>query len=470
MKQLREAYIKDIKISMLKGVHFGASLILFYLFWLLFRYGFLNFEQSWKDRYNILVLLGYGCILFFLCRTYNAYLLAYTEIHKLVLTEFFSQLFSVAAIYLFVSVGWNKWANPAVFIVLLIAQMILNIAWTAVADRYYVRLYPPRKTILVYRNETDQKRFGSIQGKSAERLYSIEKKTRYTGSEFSEIRAELEPYEAVFVAGVDSRCRNGILKYCQENNIPGFFLPHVGDVIMQGARHIQAFDSPVLHISRKYMRPEYRTAKRLLDIVFSLAGLVLLSPLMGLIAAVIRLSDGGPAIYKQTRLTRNEKLFTIYKFRSMRIDAERDGVARLSAGETDERITPVGRFMRRFRLDEMPQLFNILKGDMSFVGPRPERPEIAEAYYKTMPDFRLRLQVKAGLTGYAQVYGRYNTSPYEKLEFDLLYINQMSLLTDLELILATLTTMFSKDSTQGVDLSPLPADAPTKYDDPSVSM
>ena len=134
-----------------------------------------------------------------------------------------------------------------------------------------------------------------------------------------------------------------------------FFLPHVGDVIMQGARHIQAFDSPVLHISRKYMQPEYRTVKRLLDIVFSFAGLLLLCPLMGLITAVIRLSDGGQAIYKQIRLTRNGKLFTIHKFRSMRIDAEKDGVARLPAGDADERITPVGRFMRRFRLDEMPR-------------------------------------------------------------------------------------------------------------------
>ena len=145
------------------------------------------------------------------------------------------------------------------------------------------------------------------------------------------------------------------------------------------------------------------------------------------------------------------------KFRSMRVDAEKDGVARLSQGENDDRLTPIGKIVRRFRLDELPQLWNILKGEMSVVGPRPERPEIAEEYYKTMPDFKLRLQVKAGLTGYAQVYGKYNTAPYEKLEFDLLYINNMSILIDLQLCFATIMTLFKKESTEGVGISQVTA-------------
>ena len=143
--------------------------------------------------------------------------------------------------------------------------------------------------------------------------------------------------------------------------------------------------------------------------------------------------------------------FKIIKFRSMRVDAEKDGVARLSTGDKDDRITPVGRIVRKCRLDELPQLINILKGEMSFVGPRPERPEIAKQYYEKMPDFALRLQVKAGLTGYAQVYGKYNTDPYEKLEFDLLYINNMGILTDLELLFATAGILFVGESTKGVE-------------------
>ena len=168
-------------------------------------------------------------------------------------------------------------------------------------------------------------------------------------------------------------------------------------------------------------------------------------------ALTIRLYDGGPALYKQVRLTKNGKTFKIWKFRSMRVDAEKDGIARLSTGDNDDRITPIGKIVRKCRLDELPQLFNILFGQMSIVGPRPERPEIAKQYYEHIPDFKLRLQVKAGLTGYAQVYGKYNIDPYEKLEFDLLYINNMNVLTDLRLIFATIGILFLPESTEGVD-------------------
>ena len=253
------------------------------------------------------------------------------------------------------------------------------------------------------------------------------------------------------MAGVNSQCRNGIAKYCKEEDIPGFFLPHVGDVIMQEAQHIQSFDSPVLFVQRSYLRPEYAFVKRAFDIFASLLGIIILSPLMLITAAAVKLYDRGPAIYKQVRLTKDGREFEIYKFRSMRVDAEKDGIARLSSGDHDDRITPVGKIARKCRLDELPQLFNILKGDMSIVGPRPERPEIAEEYYRKMPDFRLRLQVKAGLTGYAQVYGKYNTDPYEKLEFDLLYINHMSVLTDLQLMFATFAILFLPESTEGIE-------------------
>ena len=172
---------------------------------------------------------------------------------------------------------------------------------------------------------------------------------------------------------------------------------------------------------------------------------------MLIIAAAIKLSDGGPVFYKQKRLTKNGKIFEVIKFRSMRVDAEKDGVARLSAGENDERITKVGKIIRKFRLDELPQFINILKGEMSFVGPRPERPEIAAQYEEVIPAFSLRLQAKAGLTGYAQVYGKYNTTPYNKLEMDLQYIAKPSILEDLRILLATFKILFLPESTDGVD-------------------
>ena len=219
---------------------------------------------------------------------------------------------------------------------------------------------------------------------------------------------------------------------------------------MRGATHIQTFSSPVFYFSTKTIEPEYLLIKRLLDFFLSLLGIIVFSPFMLITAILIKCYDRGPAIYKQTRLTKDGKEFNIYKFRSMRVDAEKDGVARLSTGDADDRITPIGKFVRKVRFDELPQLFNILKGDMSIVGPRPERPEIAKQYYEQFPSFKLRLQVKAGLTGYAQVYGKYNSDPYEKLEFDLLYINDMSLSTDLRLFFATFSILGKSESTEGI--------------------
>lgn len=385
----------------------------------------------------------------FFIRTYNAYFLGYTRIRTLIFGLFLSHLLSIVILYIIISIAWNKFINPLVFLLMLMIQLILDIIWSYYGNALFYKLYGKRKTLLIYRNIIDKIRFGTIKGKPTERIYEVVDELQYDGS-FSSLKDKLIGYDTIFVAGVNSRCRNGILKYCKENNVYGLFLPHIGDTIMQDAKHVPAFDSPVLAISRKELSPEFAIIKRLFDIISSGIALILLSPIIGLTALVIHLYDGGPAFYRQTRLTRDGKEFKILKFRSMRVDAEKDGVARLSTGENDDRVTPVGKIVRRYRLDEIPQLWNIFKGDMSVVGPRPERPEIAEQYYQNMPEFKLRLQVKAGLTGYAQVYGKYNTSPYEKLEFDLLYINNMNILIDVQLCFATLMTVFKKESTEGV--------------------
>ena len=167
-------------------------------------------------------------------------------------------------------------------------------------------------------------------------------------------------------------------------------------------------------------------------------------------AIVIKTYDGGSVLYKQVRCTRDRKQFKIMKFRSMREDAEKDGVARLAA-KNDDRITPIGKFIRSCRIDELPQLFNILAGDMSFIGPRPERPEIIEQYLEEMPEFAYRMRVKAGLAGYAQVYGKYNTTPYDKLKLDLTYIENYSFWLDIKLMLLTVKILFTPDSTEGVE-------------------
>ena len=440
----------------MKLLHLLVSVALFFVAWLLFRYPSLTELGGVGFRYNYFVAGGYALLLFWFNRTYNAYMLGYSRIRALVFGQILSQFFSIVIIYFAVSISWSHFRNPWIFIPMLALQLVLDVAWSYFVSLYYFKLNPRRKTLLVYRNQLDKQRFGTIRGKPTERLYEITDELQYDGS-FTDLQEHLEGYDAIFVAGVNSRCRNGILKYCKENRIHGLFLPHVDDAIMQEAVHVRSFDSPVLYVNRKVLNPEYAIIKRAFDILSSGLALILLSPVMLVTGLAIHFYDGGPAFYKQTRLTKDGKEFKILKFRSMRVDAEKDGVARLSTGDKDDRITPIGRTIRKLRLDELPQLWNIFVGDMSVVGPRPERPEIAEAYYEKMPDFKLRLQVKAGLTGYAQVYGKYNTDPYEKLEFDLLYINQMNILTDLQLCFATFAILFSGESTEGVNVGSVTA-------------
>ena len=194
---------------------------------------------------------------------------------------------------------------------------------------------------------------------------------------------------------------------------------------------------------------EQEFCKRTMDVVLSLIGAIITLPFFLVIAICIKATDGGPVFYKQTRLTKDGKEFEIIKFRTMIQDAEKQSGARL-ASEGDDRILPVGRLLRRLRLDELPQIYNILKGEMSLVGPRPERPELAAEIEKEIPEFAYRLKVKAGLTGYAQVYGKYNTTFYDKLKQDLVYIRNYSVWLDLKLMIMTPKIMFMKESTEGV--------------------
>ena len=259
----------------------------------------------------------------------------------------------------------------------------------------------------------------------------------------------LEGAEAVFLCSLHSHDRNQIVKYCVHQDIVSWCIPRIGDVIMSGAEQAHLFHLPMLRVAKYNPTPEYLMAKRVFDVVVSGLALIVFSPLMIVLAIIIR-GDGGTAFYRQKRLTKDGRVFEILKFRSMRMDAEKDGVARLSSGEADPRITKVGRFIRACRFDELPQLLNILKGDMSIVGPRPERPEIAEQYKEELPEFDLRLQCKCGLTGFAQVYGQYNTTPYDKLLMDLMYIAHPSFIEDLKICFATVKILFMKDSTEGI--------------------
>ena len=257
-------------------------------------------------------------------------------------------------------------------------------------------------------------------------------------------------FDAVMLNDVPAQIRNDILKFCYQNEIRVYVAPKLTDVIMRGAKDVTLFDTPIFLVKGTGLTITQKAVKRLMDIVLCLIAMIVAAPIMLVVAIAIKIEDRGPVFYKQKRTTRYGETFDILKFRSMIVDAEKAGISIPATGH-DPRITKVGRVIRAMRIDELPQILNILKGDMSIVGPRPERVEHVEEYTRKIPEFEYRLKVKGGLTGYAQIYGKYNTGAYDKLRMDLLYIENYSILLDIKLILTTIRIMFSKDSTEGFD-------------------
>lgn len=239
------------------------------------------------------------------------------------------------------------------------------------------------------------------------------------------------------------------IRYCTENNKTAYLVPSFFEISLVGLKITQINDIPVFKIEDMGLTYEQRFMKRILDITMSFIGLVILSPIMLIVSIIIKLYDRGPILYKQERVTEHNKTFNLYKFRTMIVDAEK-GTGPVLATEKDPRITPLGRFLRTTRIDELPQLFNVLKGDMSIVGPRPERPFFVEKFNKEVDEFKYRVFVKAGITGLAQILGTYSTDPKTKAKYDLLYIKNYSLLLDIKIIFNTIKIMFMKDSSKGV--------------------
>lgn len=431
------------KNTFANAIHFIITLALFIASWFT-HCAFAHVE--FPLRYNLFVFVIYVLLLYFFSKTYNCYMLGYEKPGMLIYSQCITVFICTAGSYIGVSVILNHWYTPWMFVVCLALQVIWNVIWSIVATKIFFIKNPKQKAVVLY-TRGDKEDIAEIYEHA---LFDIDKEVKINETDnLDDIIERVKGYGVIFVIGVPATLRNGIAKHCVEHDIEGYFMPHVGDVIMKGAKHIQAFSVPLQSVSRAKMDIGYAALKRAFDIVFSLVGIIVSSPFMLLVAIAIKCEDGGSVVYKQTRLTKDAKEFKIYKFRSMRENAEADGVARLAA-ENDDRITVVGRIVRACRMDELPQLFNILKGDMSFVGPRPERPELAKEIEKTVPAFNLRLQVKAGLTGYAQIFGKYNTDPLDKLKMDLMYINKMNPVLDLQLMCATFKILFIKDSTEGI--------------------
>ena len=401
----------------------------------------------WQKGHWLLILLYFALLTLF-SQTYGGTKVGYLKATDVFFSQFFALLCVNIISYIQLSLMALTLLRPSYMLWAAAVQLAIAAVWTFLCQKVYQRLFPPRKLLLIYGERPIQ----DIMGKFASRpdKYDIVKSMNLTEglpAIYDEITAG---YGGIVLWDIPTSVRNDLLKYCYSKYIRVYLMPKISDVIIRGADPIHLFDTPIF-LTREYsMTIEQRMVKRLIDVVCSLILIVLASPFMLITALAVKLYDRGPVLYKQVRCTTGGKEFKILKFRSMRVDAEKDGVARL-ASQNDSRITPVGKFIRKVRLDELPQLFNILKGDMSFIGPRPERPEIIKQYMEDMPEFAFRMKMKAGLAGYAQVYGKYNTTPYDKLKLDLFYIENYTVWLDLKLMLLTLKILFKPESTEGID-------------------
>ena len=399
----------------------------------------------WR-RGNWLMIAIYMILLLFFEQTYGGFKVGFYKKWNVIYSQILSLFIVNVITYFQIALLDKKFHTPSIMGGVFLAQVVVAVIWAFGFQFIYSRLFPQRRMLLVY---GERPIFHLMQKISTrEDKYQICNIIHY-GEGLDAIMDLIHNYDAMIIGDIPAHERNQLLKMCFGQGIRTYTVPKISDIINRSSDNLNLFDTPLLLSRNEGLKIEQLFCKRFLDSVCSAIGLILTSPFFLVIAMMIKATDRGPVFYKQVRLTKDRKEFMIYKFRTMIQDAEKDGHARLAAND-DDRILPVGKFLRATRLDELPQLINILKGEMSLVGPRPERPELAAEIEKELPEFAYRLKVKSGLTGYAQIYGKYNTTAYDKLKLDLTYIRNYSFFLDLKLMIMTPKIMLMKESSEGV--------------------
>ncbi|MCR5279281.1 MAG: exopolysaccharide biosynthesis polyprenyl glycosylphosphotransferase [Lachnospiraceae bacterium] len=460
----KESFKRLIQI-MLSGIGLMVQVLIFTYFYFNFYFVKIREILDYAEKGHALMLAVYMTILVAFSTMYGGTRIGYFRNAELVFSQIIGTIAADVITYAQICLMCRDLIGAKHYILMTFLQCLVAFAWTIVAYIVYHVLFPPRELILVHGDRP----YGDIVNKLESRKDKyIVSATININEGFDKVCEEiLSGFEAVVIWDIPAATRNDLLKFCYGHDVRVYIMPKISDVILSGAEMLHVFDTPIF-LTREYsLKMEERAIKRGIDLICSIILIILTSPIMLVTAILIKCYDHGPVIYSQVRLTRGGKEFKIHKFRSMKVNAESDGVARL-AKEHDDRITPIGRFIRKVRIDELPQLFNIFMGEMSFIGPRPERPEIAKQYMEEMPEFAFRLKVKAGLAGYAQVYGKYNTTPYDKLKLDICYIENYSIWLDLKLMLLTLKVLFTPDATEGVGEDQVTALAGTQTEERDV--
>ncbi len=416
-----------------------------------------SFIDIWINHYpdamlyrngNYLIAFSFVLLFGLLSSNFGALKIGIFRIHEIIYYFSISLFFTNIFTYLELSLIAKYLLNPLPLIIGFIYQVVIISIGSYCANTIYFMLYKARRMLAIFGDDEGFKLINKMSTIPAR--FKIEQGININSSTIEDIKKSIDKFECVIICNVEKNLENEILLYCYTNQKRTYLLPSITDIIISNSYEIQISDIPVLMSRNRGLTTEQKILKRIMDIVISGVLTVLSLPIMLIVAVAVKLCDGGPVFYKQNRVTENGKIFNILKFRSMIVGADKQKGVKITE-DNDIRITKVGKIIRTLRLDELPQLINVLKGDMSMVGPRPESVANVYEYSRVYPEFDLRHRVKAGLTGFAQIYGKHNTSPKNKLNMDLFYIETYSPLQDIKIMTLTLKTIFSKNSAQGFE-------------------
>ena len=436
---------EDMKHLIRRGEAILQVILLTILYYITWRTYGLSVFPAYYGRGKYVLMGVYAVIVILLFHYSEGFNYGHSKLTDISVSQCISVFLVNFITYWQLSLIANVMINPVPLLLLTVIDFVLCSICCYLYTAFYHSYHTPRDILMIYGTENAWDLESKMSTRSDK--YKITE-TIFADCSYEEICQKIQNHSAVLLNDISSQLRNDLLKFCYTNGIRVYATPKLSDIIISGAEEICLFDTPLLLVKGTGLNFEQRFAKRAMDIVLCSIAMIVAAPIMLVVAIAIKLEDGGPVFFKQKRATIEGNTFDILKFRSMVVDAEKFGEV-IPATDKDPRITKVGNIIRATRIDELPQIINILKGEMSIVGPRPERVEHVEKYTKEIPEFSYRLKVKGGLTGYAQIYGKYNTSAYDKLRLDLMYIEKYSLLLDIKLILMTLQIMLRKESTEG---------------------
>lgn len=438
--------LKAFQKSLLLFIKVALILSLFLIFYLFYKgeSDELRRGMTQLTRVSAIVSSTFLLVCYVMTRIYGGFAIGRRRTKEIAISMFLAAFITDGFTYIQLCIMEKRIMKLSILAAVFIVQVVVIILLTKLSNNIYYRANPPRRLLIIH-NNPEKLEVVVDKLKAYQNRYKIEKIMSFDDEM---LHRSIKSSNSVLLVDLPPTEKEAVVEYCYKRGKEVYFTPSIADIMINNATHELIDDISILAYEAHGLTIEQRMIKRAADFLLSLTALVLTSPIFLAQAIAIRFEDGGPVFFKQQRTTKGGRFFNVLKFRTMIVGAEKHRGAVL-AEHGDKRITKVGRVLRKTRLDELPQLINILRGDMSIVGPRPERPELTVEYEKNIPEFCYRSRVKAGLTGLAQIMGRYNTTPKDKLVLDLIYIEQYSLRLDLKIMFQTVVVCLTPEKSEG---------------------